>query len=214
MVCKSNFFTVSFYLPTWQAFIYFYYKTKSLKLQVLHILKFQLCAVIVSALTYTFACRGRRPRAGAFAGGAVCSASAGWGRALLGKIIFRSSRSSARARRGALGARGWLWACDRALWAGHLGEPCCVLARCLRWGQSVSPWTLQTVQFAVVQRHMGVLKCQEVAEEVDAAVRTVPALVVTAGGTDITPACSVGRWAAGRAAGAQLLCSLHSTHID
>lgn len=32
LVCKSSFLTVSLYLPIWQAFIYFYYKTKSLKL--------------------------------------------------------------------------------------------------------------------------------------------------------------------------------------
>lgn len=31
-VCKSDFLTVSFYLPIWQAFIYFYYEAKSLKL--------------------------------------------------------------------------------------------------------------------------------------------------------------------------------------
>lgn len=68
---------------------------------------------------------------------------------------------------------GGCGACDGALWAGHLGEPCRVLARCLSRGQSMSPWTLRTVQFAVVQMHIGVLKCQEVAKEVDAAVRTV-----------------------------------------
>ena len=122
MVCKSNFLTVSFYLPIWQAFIYFYYKTKSLKLQVLNILKFQLHAVIVSLFTGTFACVGAGGEQRGLCGSGRLHLPRGLGSAIcLRKMVFQSGRGGPVAAEVRGGAGGWCWALGphMALWAAH-----------------------------------------------------------------------------------------------